>query len=153
MKKWSIVILGVCFALFMFVSVAKAKECSKFHKWPMKRCAAAIIVMEGVYFDSGSAKIKAVSYKILDENVTILNSRNNKKKSFVITGYTDNVGNANYNKKLSQSRAESIMNYFASKGVDGKRMTAVGMGEANPIATNSTAAGRAKNRRIEVEFK
>ncbi len=154
MKKWSIAILGVCLALFVVVSVAKAKECGDYHEWPMKRCKkAAVIKMEGVYFNSGSSKIKPVSYKVLDKNVKILNSGKNKKKDFIITGYTDNVGDANYNKKLSQSRAESIMNYFASKGVKSGRMTAIGMGEANPIDTNGTADGRAKNRRIEVEFK
>jgi OOP family OmpA-OmpF porin len=69
-----------------------------------------------------------------------------------ITGYTDNVGSSDYNKKLSVKRAEAVRDYLVSLGADANKMEIAGEGMANPIADNATAAGRAKNRRVEVEM-
>jgi outer membrane protein OmpA-like peptidoglycan-associated protein len=69
-----------------------------------------------------------------------------------IDGHTDNVGSDDYNQKLSDSRAASVMNYIVSKGVDASRITAAGHGESMPIADNKTAAGRQKNRRVEMKL-
>ena len=69
-----------------------------------------------------------------------------------IVGYTDNRGSEAYNKKLSQKRAEAVRNLLIQKGVDASRLTAIGMGEANPVASNDTAEGRAQNRRIEANL-
>jgi len=66
-----------------------------------------------------------------------------------IRGYTDNIGSWKYNLRLSQKRAEAVRQYLINRGIDPKRLRAVGYGEANPIATNATAKGRAENRRIE----
>lgn len=66
-----------------------------------------------------------------------------------IYGYTDNVGKEEYNVKLSRSRANAVKAYLVSKGVGTKRLTTEGMGMADPVASNDTAAGRAKNRRVE----
>ena len=60
------------------------------------------------------------------------------------------MGKESNNLRLSQSRAESVMNYFVGKGIDYGRLKAVGFGELNPIASNNTKEGRAKNRRIEL---
>lgn len=70
----------------------------------------------------------------------------------VITGHTDNVGKADYNNKLSLSRAEAVRDYLLSIGVDASKMEIVGKGESEPVADNSTAEGRAKNRRVEVDI-
>jgi OOP family OmpA-OmpF porin len=67
-----------------------------------------------------------------------------------IQGHTDNVGNAAFNKKLSQARANSVMKYLTTKfGIEKDRLTAVGFGMEKPIASNKTREGRAKNRRVE----
>jgi outer membrane protein OmpA-like peptidoglycan-associated protein len=66
-----------------------------------------------------------------------------------IAGHTDNVGNKNANKALSQKRADAVRAYLISKGIDGARIKAVGYGDANPVAPNTTSEGRQQNRRIE----
>ncbi len=67
-----------------------------------------------------------------------------------IRGHTDSMGKYESNMRLSQMRAESVRRYLIAQGIDPKRMRAVGFGPSSPIADNRTAAGRAKNRRIEV---
>jgi outer membrane protein OmpA-like peptidoglycan-associated protein len=69
-----------------------------------------------------------------------------------IIGYTDSLGKASYNKKLSQRRADAVKAIIVKKGVSADRISTVGMGEDNPVATNSTKAGRAQNRRIEAKL-
>lgn len=72
-------------------------------------------------------------------------------KTIKITGHTDSSGAAEYNQKLSVKRAEAVRAYLISLGGDASKMEVSGMGEDKPIADNKTAAGRAKNRRVEVE--
>ena len=67
-----------------------------------------------------------------------------------VTGFTDSEGSAGYNLSLSTSRAQTVVGYLAQQGIDGSRLTAAGKGEAEPVADNATAAGRALNRRIEI---
>ena len=69
-----------------------------------------------------------------------------------ITGHTDNIGKAEYNMKLSLKRAEAVRDYLLSLGGDPAKMEVRGVGMGNPIADNKTAAGRAQNRRVEVEI-
>lgn len=135
----------------------------KYHQWRKAKCKDAPvakaapaptpekIVLEGVYFDTGSAKIKSESYSILDSNATKLMKK--KDMHATIVGYTDNVGSPEKNKRLSEARAVSVKEYLTGKGVDGSRLGTKGMGQENPIADNSTKEGRAKNRRIEMELK
>jgi len=66
-----------------------------------------------------------------------------------IGGHTDSSGNDDYNQRLSQERASSVMNYLISNGIESNRLKAVGYGENNPIADNESTEGMAKNRRIE----
>jgi len=72
-------------------------------------------------------------------------------KTVKITGHTDSSGASEYNQKLSVKRAEAVRDYLISLGADASKMEVSGMGETNPIADNKTAAGRTKNRRVEVE--
>ena len=72
-------------------------------------------------------------------------------KTVKITGHTDSSGASEYNQKLSVKRAEAVRDYLISLGADASKMEVSGMGETNPIADNKTAAGRAQNRRVEVE--
>ena len=105
------------------------------------------LVLEGIQFAIGSSTITAKSYMILDEVVNSLKGYPEVK--LTIQGYTDSSGKESTNLRLSQQRAESVMNYFIGKGIDYGRLKAVGFGELNPVASNNTKEGRAKNRRIE----
>ena len=67
-----------------------------------------------------------------------------------LEGHTDNVGSPQYNVKLSQERADAVRNYFVQQGIQAGSVTAVGLGEADPVAGNETAAGRQQNRRVEL---
>ena len=73
----------------------------------------------------------------------------NDNVDIVIEGHTDNIGSESYNLTLSEKRATSVLNYLANKGIDKSRISIIGIGELRPIATNSTARGRALNRRTE----
>lgn len=102
-------------------------------------------IFNQVYFESSSAKLQSISRVELDALVTYLT--NTKHATILIEGHTDNTGSVAQNNLLSLQRAESIMQYLVSKGVAGNRIQAKGLGSSMPIADNSTAAGRAKNRR------
>jgi outer membrane protein OmpA-like peptidoglycan-associated protein len=106
-----------------------------------------IVITEKIFFQLGKSKIMPVSYSILDELAELLIK--NPDITIRIEGYTDNIGKPAANLKLSQARAEAVMNYLAQRGVASNRMTAKGYGMANPIADNKTAKGRAENRRVE----
>jgi OmpA-OmpF porin, OOP family len=103
-----------------------------------------------IQFETGSAKIKQVSYKEIDEIVSIMNQYSSTR--FKIEGHTDNTGNAANNKTLSNSRANAVREYIASKGIADSRLDAAGYGSDKPIATNATPAGRTQNRRVEIHL-
>jgi outer membrane protein OmpA-like peptidoglycan-associated protein len=99
-------------------------------------------------FDSGSATLQAASGPQLEAVAAILNAY--PKVKMRIGGYTDNTGNESANLKLSQERADSVMQALVGKGVDASRLSAKGYGEEHPVADNSTPEGRQKNRRISM---
>ena len=101
-------------------------------------------------FENNSAEIKAESFDLVQKYADFL--KTNTNYSTKIVGYTDSRGSEAYNQKLSEKRANSIMNALVEKGVNTKQLSASGKGEANPIADNSTSEGRAQNRRIEAEL-
>ncbi len=102
-------------------------------------------------FKSGSDKLLLHGRGILDTVVAYLNR--NDAVSVTIDGYTDNSGSDKINNPLSVKRAEATKKYLVSKGIAADRMTTAGFGSTNPIADNKTAAGRKKNRRIEIKIK
>ncbi|MBV7296914.1 OmpA family protein [Enterovibrio paralichthyis] len=69
----------------------------------------------------------------------------------IITGHTDSVGSEAFNQKLSEERAQSVADYFTSNGISADRLSVVGAGESDPVASNDTDEGRAKNRRVDIE--
>jgi len=103
-----------------------------------------------INFKNDSVVIQDSSMKDIEKFAQFLKEYTNYHAKIV--GYTDNVGSANYNKKLSLNRAIRIKMELIAQGVNPNQLTASGMGEANPIADNSTSEGREKNRRIEAEL-
>ena len=99
-------------------------------------------------FDFDKYEIKPKYYSVLDRVVTIL--KRNASLKIEIQGHTCNMGTVPYNQKLSENRAGAIMNYLVKKGIDAKRLSAVGYGELRPKASNSTEEGRVLNRRVEL---
>ncbi len=99
-------------------------------------------------FETGSATLKPTSAEQLKNIAEIMKAY--PKVALKIGGYTDNVGNAADNLKLSQKRAENTMQELVKLGIDSKRLAAEGYGEKFPVADNSTEEGRAKNRRIDL---
>lgn len=101
-----------------------------------------------IYFATGKYVLLARSFKGLDEVARILNE--DPQLKMTIDGHTDNVGSDASNQKLSENRANAVKNYLVKKGVDASRLIVTGYGETKPIAENNTAAGRQKNRRVEM---
>ncbi|RKZ09225.1 hypothetical protein DRQ05_00070, partial [bacterium] len=114
---------------------------------PDERPIEERLILKGVHFESGSASLTPDSYVVLDQVVRSLMAYPEVKVE--IRGYTDSVGSWEYNLKLSQKRAEAVKQYLVNSGIDPNRIIAKGYGEADPIASNKTAEGRAENRRIE----
>lgn len=104
--------------------------------------------LRGVTFKAGSAELVPSSLRTLD--VAIVGLKKNEKAKIEIEGHTSSEGGEEYNQKLSQDRAESVRNYMIAKGIDGKRLSAVGYGYSKPKASNDTEEGREQNRRIEI---
>ena len=104
-----------------------------------------------VQFETGKAVIKATSNKTLDGVVKILNDY--PDYIMIIDGHTDNVGKPAANLKLSKDRAEAVKAYFVKAGIAPERLIANGYGDTKPVAANTTAEGRAKNRRVDMDLK
>ncbi|MEO9021329.1 MAG: OmpA family protein [Ginsengibacter sp.] len=103
---------------------------------------------QNIFFATGSSKLLAKSFKSLKDVAQVL--KDNPSYKVAIGGHTDNTGSDELNQKLSENRANSVKAYLKSVGVDESKMTATGYGETKPVADNKTAAGRAKNRRVEM---
>ena len=108
----------------------------------------ATLVLQDVVFETGKADLKPGSAQRLQPLAQYLKANPDVKVR--IDGHTDSQGSDAYNQRLSEARAQSVRNALAGMGVDGARITAVGHGEAQPVADNMNAAGRQQNRRVEV---
>jgi len=101
-----------------------------------------------ILFDTGKSTIKDESLPIVDEIYSLLS--NNQDLNVSIEGHTDNVGNANDNKILSDQRAKAVMDALIAKGTKKERLSSVGWGQEKPVADNRSESGRSKNRRVEI---
>ena len=104
-----------------------------------------------ILFDTGKSTIRQESYATLQSIVDIM--KEYPTTSFVIEGHTDSVGRETTNQKLSDGRAAAVRDYLTTIGMDGSRLSSIGYGEARPIASNKTKAGRQQNRRVEISLK
>lgn len=111
---------------------------------------AEVIVLKGVNFETGTDRLTKDSISILNGVADTLSKR--QEITVEVAGYTDNRGSAALNQKLSQKRAKRVANYLVGRGVKADKLSAKGYGAANPVADNSTAAGQAQNRRVELHI-
>ena len=101
-----------------------------------------------VTFDSSSATLKPAGANTLTGVAMVL--KEYPKTAVNVIGYTDSTGGHDLNMRLSQQRADSVASALITQGVDASRIRTQGLGPANPIASNSTAEGKAQNRRVEI---
>lgn len=108
------------------------------------------IALRNIFFDTGKSSLRSESNAELDRLVKLMKDVPGLK--IELSGHTDNTGSAQGNIKLSQDRAQAVVNYLVSKGIAKNRMTAKGYGSSKPVASNDTADGRQQNRRTEFEI-
>ncbi len=106
---------------------------------------------KNLLFETGKAIIKTSSYASLDQLAQVL--IDNPTTILSLEGHTDDVGDDESNLTLSQNRAEAVKQYLTNQSIDSNRISAQGYGETRPIADNTTAAGKQKNRRVEMKIK
>lgn len=106
------------------------------------------LVLRNVYFDFDKAGVRPDAVPVLQEAVDILKEEQGEF-TLVLEGHTDSVGSDSYNQELSEQRANAVRDWLISNGIPAERIRSVGFGETRPAADNSTAAGRALNRRVE----
>ncbi|MFV9656030.1 MULTISPECIES: OmpA family protein [Pseudomonas] len=110
------------------------------------------LIMPGnITFASNSADISSSFYPTLNSLVLVFKEFN--KNGVNIVGHTDSTGSQELNQSLSQRRAQSVANYLTANGVAAQRISAYGAGPSQPIASNATDAGRAQNRRVEINLR
>ncbi len=103
-----------------------------------------------ITFDTDQDQVKSQFYPTLNSVAIVLRKFN---QSLVdIYGHTDSTGSPSYNLQLSQRRAQSVANYLGAQGIDQRRFAVTGFGDTRPIASNASEAGRAQNRRVEIQI-
>ena len=114
-------------------------------------CSLPMVMnLKGVNFDNDQATLRPDAIAILDEAAATLKRYPGLKVE--IAGHTDSASSDAHNMELSQRRAQAVLDYFVSKGVEADRLSAKGYGETSPIADNATAEGRFQNRRVELRI-
>jgi len=108
-----------------------------------------LVLSSETSFEFNSAQLKPVAYPELDK--LLAEMKKYPMSRWKIEGHTDNVGSEDGNVKMSKMRAESVLNYFVSRGIPQGRFEVVGLGSRQPVADNNTPEGRSKNRRVEIK--
>ena len=111
----------------------------------------AIVIQADALFDFDKSVVRPDGKKSIDDALAKLRGVN--LEMVIATGHTDSVGSDQYNQRLSERRAAAVKAYLVSKGIPSAKVTTLGKGESQPVATNKTSEGRQKNRRVDIEFK
>ena len=111
----------------------------------------AVVIQADALFDFDKSVLRPDGRKNIDDAVAKLKGVD--LELVIATGHTDSVGSDAYNQRLSERRAAAVKDYLVSKGIPASKITTIGKGESQPVATNKTAEGRQKNRRVDIEFK
>lgn len=113
----------------------------------VRRDIGKIEIKQKVFFDTGKATIKPVSFNLLNQVASALAA--NPTMKVLVEGHTDSVGGDDTNLRLSDARANSVRSYLVAQGIESDRLTAQGYGEQKPIESNKSSKGREMNRRVE----
>jgi len=111
----------------------------------------SVVIQADALFDFDKSVLRPDGRKSIDDAVAKLQGVD--VEMVIATGHTDSVGSDAYNQKLSERRAGAVKDYLVTKGIPAAKITTIGKGESQPVATNKTAEGRQKNRRVDIEFK
>jgi OOP family OmpA-OmpF porin len=111
----------------------------------------SIVIQADALFDFDKSVVRPDGKKSIDEALAKLNGVD--LEMVIATGHTDSIGTEAYNQKLSERRAAAVKDYLVSKGIPSSKVTTIGKGKSQPVATNKTKEGRQKNRRVDIEFK
>jgi OOP family OmpA-OmpF porin len=111
----------------------------------------SVVIQADALFDFDKSVLRPDGKKSIDEAMAKLKGVD--VEMVIATGHTDSIGTDAYNQKLSERRAMAVKDYLVSKGMAAAKVTTIGKGETQPVATNKTAEGRQKNRRVDIEFK
>ena len=114
---------------------------------PASSLAERIAAAGNITFETASAEITQEGFAIVDGIAAMLGEAPDTPVE--VHGHTDSDGDSTVNERLSQERAQAVVNALVARGIDPERLVAIGFGESDPIEPNITAEGRAKNRRIE----
>jgi outer membrane protein OmpA-like peptidoglycan-associated protein len=128
------------------VGIEAERGCPRVYK-DVEVTDSKVVIKQQVHFETNKAKIKPESFDLLDTVAQALRDFPNIRVE--VQGHTDSVGPDKKNLKLSQQRSDSVREYLIGRGIEPYRMTAQGYGESRPIESNTTASGRAANRRVE----
>ena len=118
---------------------------------PAPRPVKKKIVLRGVHFDFNKATIRGDARAILDSAIDTL--REEGDVAVIVEGHTDDRGSDAYNLRLSERRAQAVRDYLVAGGIVPSRITSIGRGESQPVASNATEDGRAQNRRVEIRIR
>ena len=116
---------------------------------PAAPVASKVTYAADAFFDFDKSVVKPAGKEKLDDLISKIKGIN--LEVIIAVGHTDSVGSDSYNQKLSVRRSEAVKAYLVSKGIEKNRVYTEGKGEKQPVASNKTAEGRAKNRRVEIE--
>jgi outer membrane protein OmpA-like peptidoglycan-associated protein len=117
-----------------------------------RREEGLVVLFPGdLLFDTGSSALSAGAYQRMRSLADTL--KRYPDTNIVVKGHTDSTGDESYNLRLSEERADNVRRYLVAEGVGAHRATAIGYGEAFPMTSNSTPAGRQQNRRVEIEIR
>lgn len=111
----------------------------------------SVVIQADALFDFDKSVLRPDGKKAIDDALAKLSGVD--LEMVIATGHTDSIGTEKYNQRLSERRAAAVKQYLVSKGIPASKITTIGKGKSQPVATNKTKEGRQKNRRVDIEFK